>query len=164
MNAAHFHLIVNHLPLFTALFGGVILAVGLLLKQQALTRAGLAFAVLTGIGAFVAVESGERAEEIVEEVAGVVESTIHDHEEAAEVAMFASILLGVLALAALAVPERHAAFKRGATLGSLALTLVALGLIGRAANLGGFIRHTEISEVSSESSVDRRGGEAEDHR
>ena len=154
MNAAHFHLIVNHLPLFAALFGGIILAVGLLLKQQALTRTGLALAVLTGIGAFVAVESGERAEEIVEEVAGVVESTIHDHEEAAEVAMFASILLGVLALAALAVPERHAAFKRAATIGSLALTLVALGLIGRAANLGGFIRHTEISEVSSEISME----------
>lgn len=164
MNGVHFHLVVNHLPLFAALFGGLILAVGLLLKQQALTKAGLAFAVLTGIGAFVAVESGERAEEIAHEVAGVVDSTIHDHEEAAEVALFASILLGVVALAALAVPERHSAFKRSATIGSLALTLVALGLIGRAANLGGFIRHTEISEVSTERSIDSRGGEVEDHR
>lgn len=106
MNAAHFHLVVNHLPLFAALFGGLILAVGLLLKQQALTKAGLA----------------------------------------------------------LAVPERHAAFKRSATIGSLALTLVAVGLIGRAANLEGFIRHTEISEVSTERSIDSRGGEVEDHR
>lgn len=148
MNAAHFHLIVNHLPLFAALFGGTILAVGLLRKQEALTRVGLVLAVLTGIAAFVAVESGERAEEIAEDVAGVVEATIHDHEEAAEAALFASILLGVVALAALVVPERHAAFKRAATIGSLVLTLVAFGLIGRAANLGGFIRHTEISTVS----------------
>lgn len=164
MNAAHFHLIVNHLPLFAALFGGIILAFGLLLKQQALTKAGLALAVLTGIGAFVAVQSGERAEEIAEEVAGVVESTIHEHEEAAEVALFASVLLGILALAALAVPERHAAVKRAATTGTLVFTLVAFGLIGRAANLGGFIRHTEISEGSSEVSAEGRVGNGEDHR
>ena len=162
MNAAHFHLIVNHLPLFAALFGGSILAVGLLRKQDALTKAGLMLAVLTGIAAFVAVQSGERAEEIAEDLAGVVESTILEHEEAAEAALFASILLGVAALAALIAPERHAAFKRGATIGSLVLTLVAFGLIGRAANLGGFIRHTEISAVStgasSEDGEDHDGG------
>jgi uncharacterized membrane protein len=149
MNAAHLHLIVNHLPLFAALFGGVILAVGLLRNQEALTKTGLVLAVLTGIAAFVAVETGERAEEIAEEVPGVVEDTIHEHEEAAEAALFASILLGVVALAALIVPERRATLKRAATIGSLVLSLVAFGLIGRAANLGGFVRHTEIANVSA---------------
>lgn len=148
MNAAHFHLIVNHMPLFAALFGGLILAAGVLRKQEALAKVGLLLAVLTGVGAFVAVESGESAEEIAEEIAMVTESAIHEHEEAAEVALFASILLGVVALTALAVPEKYAAVKRAATIGSLAMTLVAFGLLGRAANLGGFIRHTEISEMS----------------
>jgi hypothetical protein len=136
------------------MFGGAILAAGLLRKQKGLTNAGLVLAVLTGIGAFVAVESGERAEEIAEDVAGVLESTIHDHEEAAEVALFASILLGVVALTALVIPERHAAFKRAVTTATLVFTLVAFGLIGRAANLGGYIRHTEISEVSLENSME----------
>ena len=165
MNAAHFHLIVNHLPLFAALFGGAILAVGLLRKQETLTRVGLVLAVLTGIAAFVAVQSGERAEEIAESVPGVLEDAIHEHEEAAEAALFVSILLGVVALGALVAPERHAAFKRGATIGSLVLTLVAFGLIGRAANLGGFIRHSEISAVSAGGSSEdgERSEDGEDH-
>jgi formate hydrogenlyase subunit 3/multisubunit Na+/H+ antiporter MnhD subunit len=152
MNAAHFHLIVNHFPLFAALFAGAILAVGLLRKQKTLTRTGLVLAVLTGIGAFVAVQSGERAEEIAESVAGVVEDTIHEHEEAAEAALFASILLGLVALTALVVPDRYGATKRAATTGSLVLALVAFVLLGRAANACGFIRHTEISTVSAGSS------------
>lgn len=157
MNAAHLHLVVNHAPLFAALFGGLILAVGLLRKQEPLKRVGLVLAVLTGIAAFVAVQTGERAEEIAEDLAGVVESTIHDHEEAAEGALLASILLGVVAFTALVLPERHTAFKRAATIGSLVLTLVAFGLLGRAANLGGFIRHSEISTLSPS------GGSGEDH-
>jgi hypothetical protein len=29
MNAGHFHLIVNHLPIFAAMFGGLLMAAGL---------------------------------------------------------------------------------------------------------------------------------------
>lgn len=41
MNAAHIHLMVNHLPLFAALFGGGLLAYGLLRKQRALRSCAL---------------------------------------------------------------------------------------------------------------------------
>ena len=158
MNAAHFHLMVNHAPLFAALFGAMILAVGLLRKQKSLEKVGLVLAVLTAITAFVAVQSGERAEEIAEDLAGVVETTIHDHEEAAEGALLASMLLGVVAFAALVLPERQAALKRATTVGALVLTLVAFGLLGRAANLGGLIRHSEIATLSVS------GSSGEDHQ
>ena len=69
-----------------------------------------------------------------------------------------------MALAALVVPERHAAFKRAATTATIVFTVVAFGLIARAANLGGFIRHTEISEVSSGVPVDSHVGDGENHR
>ena len=148
MNAAHLHLLVNHLPLFAALFAGALIAVGLWQAREALTDAGLVLAVVAAIGAFTAAQTGERAEEIVEGLPAVAEATIESHEEAAEAAVFTTILLGALALTALALPARMVRTKRVATLGSLVLAVVAFGLVGRTANLGGMIRHTEISNVA----------------
>ncbi len=148
MNAAHLHLMLNHLPLFAALFAGALIAVGSWRAHKALTDAGLVLAVVAALGAFAAVQTGERAEEIVEGLPAVAEATIESHEEAAEAAMFTTVLLGALALTALALPLRMARTKHLATLGSLMLAVVAFGLVGRAANLGGMIRHTEISNVA----------------
>ena len=66
MNAAHFHLIVNHLPLFAAMFGGLLMAAGLWRRSENLTRAGLMLGLVAGLGAGLASFSGERAEELVE--------------------------------------------------------------------------------------------------
>jgi uncharacterized membrane protein len=145
MNAAHLHLMVNHLPLFATIFSGLLLAAGLLLKQKPLSQAGLALAIVAALGAFAALETGEGAEDMVEDLPGVVRGTIHDHQEAAEAALWSTIVLGAFALGALALPVRMAEAKRKATLGALALTLVAFVLIARANNLGGHIRHPEIT-------------------
>jgi len=106
VNSAHLHLMVNHLPLFAALFSGVFLMVGLVRAQSALTKAGLVIAVVAGLGAFTAARTGEGAEEIVEELAGISEAAIEPHEEAAEAATLAAIGLGLFALAALLLPDR----------------------------------------------------------
>ncbi len=149
MNAAHLHLMVNHMPLFAVFFGGLLLAAGMLLKQKALVSAGLVLALIAAVGAFVAVETGEGAEEIVEEIPGVVRQNIHDHQEAGEAAMWTTVVLGLFAAAALAVPARMAGAKRAATIGSLVLALVAFAMVARAANLGGYIRHPEITSGSA---------------
>lgn len=63
--------------------------------------------------------------------------------------MWTTVVLGVFALAALALPARMARAKRAATIGSLVLTLVAFAMVARAANLGGYIRHPEITSGST---------------
>ena len=163
MNAAHVHLMVNHLPLFAALFGAALLLFGVVRGQEVVTRIGLVLAVLAGVGAFAAARSGEGAEEIVEEYAGVSESAIHDHEEAGEAAQWASLLLGVLALTALVVPAQRVSLKKAATYGSVLMSLVAFGLIARAANLGGEIRHPEISGAAPSADVEEEHGSEEEH-
>jgi hypothetical protein len=75
--------------------------------------------VIVGLGAFAAARTGEGAEEVVSE-------------------------LGALALIALAIPSRLPAPKRAAAICSLVLATVTFGLVARAANLGGAIRHPEI--------------------
>lgn len=149
MNAAHIHLMVNHLPLFAALFAGAILAFGLWRRQTTLVNTALVLAVVAGLGAVLAAQTGERAEEIAEGLPAVAEATIESHEEAAEAAMISAIALGIVALMALAVPARLAVAKRMAAIGSLALVVVTFGLVARTADLGGEIRHSEIADAGS---------------
>jgi hypothetical protein len=145
MNAAHLHLMVNHAGLFAALFGGLLLAAGMYRALPSLTRAGLVLAIVAGISSIVAVQTGERAEGIVEEMPGVAMQAVEAHEEAAEIAQFASIVLAVLAGAALALTKRAPAMSRIAVIGSLFAAAAVFGLTAQAANLGGRIRHSEVA-------------------
>jgi hypothetical protein len=132
-------------PLFAALFAGGILAFGLYRKLPQLTNVGLVLAFVAGVGAFAASQTGERAEGLVEDLPGVTETAIETHEEAAEAATWAAIIAGLLALGGLALPDRALRAQRLAAMATLAATVVTFALVARAANLGGMIRHTEIS-------------------
>ena len=131
-----------------------------------------------GHGGTLTVESkrGEGAEELVEGLQGVAEAAIEEHEEAAEVTLWTAIALGAVSLFGIFVPAargRLAGHTRRAAVGLAVLTFVAAGWT---ANLGGLIRHPEISESLSSSDAalvtemenhDRESGERkpdDDHR
>ena len=144
MNAAHLHLIVNHLPLFAALFAIPLLGVGLLRSVSSLRTVGLALAVVAGAGGVLAQQSGERAEDIVEEIAGIDEAALESHEDSAELTAWALGALGFVSLLGLVVPESRQRVRTAVGLIALLLALVAFGMTAVTANLGGRIRHTEI--------------------
>ncbi len=98
MSSTHFHLVVNHLPRFAAMFGGILMAAGLRRKSESLTKAGLMLGVVAGLGAGLASFSGERAEELVEGLQGVAEAAIEEHEEAAEVTFWTAGVFGAVSL------------------------------------------------------------------
>jgi hypothetical protein len=103
--------------------------------------------------------TGEPAEEAVEGVAGVSESMIHPHEEAAEAALIVTGIAGVMALVALGAYRRRS-LPRWLTGAAFTAALVSTTMLGWAANLGGRIRHTEIGGTAAASS----GEEVEDHK
>ncbi len=142
-NWAHLHMMVNHLPLFAALAGALLLGAGLVAKNSALARAGIFACLLAGIGTWAGIFTGERAEDWVNNLPGVTEEVVHEHEEAAERTRFAAFPLGALALVALFWTKGP---QRNLQLVLLLLALATTGLMGLAANLGGEIRHTEIRE------------------
>ena len=137
MNAAHIHLVVNHVPLFAALFGAGLLAWGLFKNEPSLRAAGLILGLIAGIGGVVAVQSGERAEDIVEEYAGTNENALSEHEEAAELTQWAAILLGLISLSALVLPKGREALRSRVEWVTLAFFVVTLAMVARTANLGG---------------------------
>jgi hypothetical protein len=101
--------------------------------------------------------TGEPSEEMVEDLAGVSESIIEQHEDIALISLIAVILLGVTATVGLFF-FRHSATIPGWFIAiSLIISIIAGGLMGKTANLGGQIRHSEIRKDFQLSITDVNG-------
>lgn len=143
MNAAHWHLVLSHLPIMGILFGIFLLGIGLVRKNYSLQNAGLIIFVLMALVAIPVFLTGEPAEEIVEHLPGVRESLIEEHEELAEVTIW---LIGLLGLSSLIAFSFRAINKNYKTLimVTFIISLPVIGIMAKVANLGGKIRHSEI--------------------
>jgi hypothetical protein len=142
MNAAHAHLILNHLPILALPLGVALFGWAWWKGQLPTARLALMGLIAASLAVIPVFLSGEPAEEAVEHLAGVGEGLIHAHEEAAELSMALSLALGALALATLLVRQETA--QRWLRLGILGLGLAASASLAWTGNLGGKIRHTEI--------------------
>jgi hypothetical protein len=143
MNAPQIHLMMNHVPVIGVLFAALALAVGLLWRNAAILRLGLAMLVLVALAAIPVFLSGEPAEETVEDLAGVSHASIESHEDAAKPAMVGLELLGLVALIGLLLHRGRVVAPRFAAL--LLIAVIALsGGLAWTAHLGGQIRHPEL--------------------
>ncbi len=146
MSDAHWHLIVNHLPVLGVPFGAALLGLGMLRGQAALQRAGLGVLVLAGAAAGIAYLTGEPAEHALETLGGMnrpPEPLVEAHEEAA---LAATVLTGFLALVAgLGLWRlRRGPAGRGWLASAMVLALATTLALGWVATLGGRISHPEI--------------------
>ena len=101
MNFAHLHLLLNHIPVLLPLFVLPVLLYGILKKNSSLVRLSLLGFVISGLMVWPVYATGEEAEEVVENMAGVEHDYIEEHEEAAEWTKLSLSILGVLSLGAL---------------------------------------------------------------
>ncbi|HEY9449372.1 MAG TPA: hypothetical protein VIQ60_06445 [Gemmatimonadaceae bacterium] len=146
MNGAHLHLLVNHLPVIGSIFAILLLMWSLARKNTDIARAALGIFVVAAITGLAAYFTGEPAEHMAEDIAGVSRSMIHTHEESAELATLLLGGYGVFALGALLYLRKRAAeFPRKLMTLALLLSFVPAGAMGWTANQGGKIRHPEIT-------------------
>lgn len=144
MNAAHVHLMVNHLPLFAVMFGLVLLALGLWRPAMPVVRrAGLVLMVVGGLAGGAAYLSGEPAEEVVEAHVQVDEDLVHEHEDAGTFGMISTAVAGLLALLILWRSRREPVSTKAVVL-ALVVGLWAMSVLARTAWLGGKIQHPEL--------------------
>jgi hypothetical protein len=144
MDLAHIHLLLNHFPTIGYIIGGGLFVLSLITKSDDLKRASLV--VLLGI-ALIAIPtymSGNGAQEAIKSLPGVSKSLIETHEGAALVAIGFMLFTGAFAWLGLWQFRRLARIPTWNLAVILVLTLVSLGLMARASNLGGEIRHAEI--------------------
>jgi hypothetical protein len=152
MNAAHWHLALNHIPVVGTPFAVLLLGFALWKKRGELLGVCLGAMVLLAVLTAPAYFTGERAENYLMEETKVEvdESLVHPHEEAAEIAFIGIGVIGVIALGGL-IAGRKATHPPRAVAGVvLILAIVECALLARAANLGGAIRHTEIRPAAGQ--------------
>lgn len=144
MNDAHFHLVVNHLPIIFPLVGVIILITGLIAKSEAVKRTAYLVFSIGAITTIAAMTSGEGAEEVVENINGVSESFIEKHEEAAELFSILSYFLGGLSLIGLWASFRQKTFSSIVSIAVLGMAFIVLVFAKQTGTTGGEIRHDEI--------------------
>lgn len=146
MNQAHWHLLFNHVPIFGALAGALLLAAGLLQRQNALVRAGLWALVLAVAVGLPAQLTGPGAAQVIKNMPRVSQALIKNHAQAARLGYWVLVATGTLALLAELQLRQGAARARQLAWGTLLGAVLSLGLLARAGNLGGQISHPEIRE------------------
>ncbi|MDZ7682745.1 MAG: hypothetical protein U5J63_13790 [Fodinibius sp.] len=98
---------------------------------------------------YIAVETGEGAEDIVEDyVPTISNDAIHNHEEAAEIAMWFSLVTGGLALVSLFVANYNLRYKNVLMGVLLIVAIAAVGTLLYTAYEGGKIRHPEAHSTA----------------
>jgi len=144
MDLAHLHLLLNHFPTIGTIMGGGLFVLSLITNSDDLKRASLV--VLLGISliAIPTYISGNGAQEAVKSLPGVSKTLIETHEGAALVALGFIEVTGAFAWLGLWQFRRLARVPNWNLAVILVLTAVTLGLMARASNLGGEIRHGEI--------------------
>lgn len=166
MNAAHVHLLFNHLPIVGGIIGTLILIAGFLLKNNSVVKqTALGVFIFSAITALPAFFSGEGAEEVVESIAGISHNTIETHEDIGKLFLILIIGLGVLSAVTLfATLRKHQASRL------LYIVVLVVGLAGcvvaqRVGTSGGEIRHTEIGSgaLNGGNGVEANDNEHDEH-
>ncbi len=145
MNDAHLHMIFNHLPIIFPIVGIIILIGGFLTRSEIVKRTAFLVFILGAIFTIPAFNSGEGAEEIVEEIGTKIDHHfIHEHEELAETFALLSYALGFISIVALWSNYTKKSFSNLIAILVLAGSFVVVFFAQKTGTSGGEIRHTEI--------------------
>ena len=159
MNSAHLHLIITHLPIFGSILGAFVLGYGVLSKSNQTKNGAYLVFVICAIGAGIAYFTGEGAEDAVENIPGVSESIIHQHEDFAMYALISMIALGVVSLVSLFLTYKRNPLAKHAAIVVLFVSLISFGLVAWTGYLGGQIRHTEINSANVQDTGPNENGD-----
>ncbi len=144
----HLHLMASHLPVIGVLLLIPLLLIALVRRSDELSKLGLWGAGGIALSGVVVYLTGESTEEGIERLAGISETMIERHEEIALISTIALAVFGVLALVTL-FRMRGKPLSRGVVVSALFGVIAVSGAFAWTANLGGKIRHSEITAVAS---------------
>ncbi|MBP6334250.1 MAG: hypothetical protein KA444_02170 [Bacteroidia bacterium] len=163
MNQVHVHLLLNHVSILAAFFSLVILTVGLIRSEQVLIRTAMFGFLLSALVSIPVFLTGEAAEEAVENLPGITEATIEEHEEAAAISIWVIEILGAISLIGLFIGNKY---QRTITTLLVVVGIVAVVSLSYTGLEGGKIRHSEIEGTTDNAGLvpqQESGDEEEDH-
>ena len=148
MNEAHLHMVVNHFPIIGTIVAIGILIAGLLSKNRSIINTSYVLFVIGAIFGILSMNTGEGAEELVEDMPGIGWKIIHEHEELAEKMALLLDILGVLSLVGFYLQFKKNAKEKLVSYIILLIGIASLFVIQKVGTSGGEIRHTEIRNES----------------
>lgn len=155
MNDAHLHMVVNHFPIIGTILAIGILTAGLLNKNQSIINTAYVLFIIGAVFGILSMNTGEGAEEMVENMPGIGWKIIHDHEELAEKMALLLNVLGLLSIIALYLNYKKNTKEKIVSLFILAIGIASLFVIQKVGTSGGEIRHTEIRASSQNTSAEK---------
>ena len=155
MNDAHLHMVVNHFPIIGTILAIGILTAGLLNKNQSIINTAYVLFIIGAVFGILSMNTGEGAEEMVENMPGIGWEIIHDHEELAEKMALLLNVLGLLSIIALYLNYKKNTKEKLVSLFILAIGIASLFVIQKVGTSGGEIRHTEIRASSQNTSAEK---------
>ena len=144
MNWTHVHLLLNHFPTVGMIVGLGVFVTAIAAKSADLKRASLVIFFMIALLSIPAFVTGTSAKLALERAPEVSKAMIDAHETAAFEALWVMELTGALAWLGLWQYRRLSRVPQGTLAAVLLAGLLTFGLMSRAANIGGEIRHQEI--------------------
>jgi uncharacterized membrane protein len=145
VNLSHLHLILNHVPTVGAMVGVGLLLLALVRRDDQLKRAGLEVLFVIALLTLPVYISGVGAQQKLRDRAEFSDNAIRAHHDAAVASFALTEFAGFLAWIALWQSRRRGRAARGIITAVTLLSIGAVVLMARTANLGGDIHHPEIS-------------------
>jgi uncharacterized membrane protein len=149
LNLAHVHLLLNHFPTIGMIVGLGLFIVAIMTKSDHLKSASLVIFFGIALLSIPTFASGTAAGLALSKNSDVSKTMVDAHETAAFEALGIMELTGALAWLGLWQHRRRSRFPMGTLAAVLIAALVSFGLMGRAASLGGDIRHPEIRTTTA---------------
>ena len=165
MDLAYLHIVTNHIPIVGIPFALIVLLFGFWRKSDEIKAFALLIFAGLGILTLGVYFLGQGGEDFVEDLAGISESAIEDHEQMGLISLIsvgitaALSLIGLIFYRGLGVLKRRepvkllngevdakagSNFPNWLTLAVLGLAMISTGILGYTGKLGGKIRHTEF--------------------
>lgn len=169
ISTAHWHLLVNHFPIILSIMGTLFLVLNLVFKKSNLNNAAFLLLIIGAVTAIIANNTGEGAEEMVEEIAGVSHQSINTHEDAAAIGLKIILVTGIFAACAGIAKLKFPKAAKFMLIATFVGALASSGYMSYVGLTGGEIRHSEIrGEINIGSSkttpannaAEQGGGEA----
>jgi len=153
INTTHLHLMLNHVPTIGSIVGLGLLLLGLVRRHEPLKHAGLEVLFAIAVVTLPVYMSGVGAHQTLLDRPEVSDNAMRLHHDAALAGFTVTEFAGFLAWVALWQSRRRGGAARGLVPAVTVLSVVAIVLMARAANLGGEIRHPEILAEGAAASI-----------
>ena len=138
------HLLLNHLPIISFIFGSVILFVGMLFHLKQVKIVGLCMFIFSDIMFFPTMYTGEKIEHEVGDQPGVARYLIEEHEEIAEKTELVVDLLAAMALITLLSIATDKKISKWLIRITLIISFISIYFVVQTGHSGGQIRRPEL--------------------